>query len=150
MLVSMKKSRKMFAVGLSMAGIAMLSGCATASRASVVPLAFAAPSYSSGDAYIRALDGGLISQANGLTLSEEDKKLALQAEYKALEDAPGGQAVPWSGGSGIKGTVVAATPYQVGSQNCRQYSQTVNDDGKAVVARGAACRNDNGTWSLLE
>lgn len=129
----------------------IMSGCASASRQSAVPLAFAAPqtSYSSGDAFVRALDGGLVSKIQGANLGTEDRKLALQAEYKALEDAPGGQAVPWSGATGVNGTVVAATPYQVGTQNCRQYTQTVNVDGRAMVARGAACRNPNGTWTPL-
>ncbi len=129
----------------------LVSGCATTSKQSVVPLAFAAPqtSYSSGDAFVRALDGGLISKIDGTNLGAEDRKLALQAEYKALEDAPGGQAVPWSGATGVSGTVVAATPYQVGTQNCRQYTQTVNVDGRSLVSRGAACRNPNGTWTPL-
>lgn len=127
------------------------SGCATSSKRSSTPLAFATPqtSYSSGDAFVRALDGGLVSQIQGANLGTEDKKLALQAEYKALEDAPGGQPVPWSGATGVSGSVVAATPYQVGTQNCRQYTQTVNVDGRAMVARGAACRNPNGTWTPL-
>lgn len=129
---------------------AVTAGCATSSKRST-PLAFATPqtSYSSGDAFVRALDGGLVSQIQGANLGTEDRKLALQAEYKALEDAPGGQPVPWSGATGVSGSVVAATPYQVGTQNCRQYTQTVNVDGRAMVARGAACRNPNGTWTPL-
>jgi surface antigen len=128
-----------------------VSGCASLKKGKVTPLAFAAPqtSYSSGEAFVRALDGGLVSQIQGINLGDEDRKLALQAEYKALEDAPGGQAVPWSGASGVSGSVIAATPYQVGTQNCRQYRQTVIFDGKSTMARGAACRNPNGTWTPL-
>ena len=147
------KMRIFRTVGLGAIMVAALasSGCASLSKRSVAPLAFAAPqtSYSSGDAFVRALDGGLVSKIQGANLGDEDRKLALQAEYKALEDAPGGQSVPWSGATGVSGTVVAATPYQVGNQNCRQYTQTVSVDGRSLMARGAACRNPNGTWTPL-
>jgi len=134
-----------------LATAAITSGCATSFKRASTPLAFATPqtSFSSGDAFVRALDGGLVSQIQGANLGAEDRKLALQAEYKALEDAPGGQPVPWSGATGVSGTVVAATPYQVGTQNCRQYTQTVSVDGRSLIARGAACRNPNGTWTPL-
>lgn len=144
------RTMKLAGTGAMMVAAALLSGCATAKR-TTAPLAFASPqtSYSSGDAFVRALDGGLVSRIEGANLGAEDRKLALQAEYKALEEAPGGQAVPWSGATGVSGTVVAATPYQVGTQNCRQYMQTVNVDGRSLVSRGAACRNPNGTWTPL-
>jgi surface antigen len=45
--------------------------------------------------------------------------------------------------------VVAAAPYQVGSQNCRQYTHTITVDGKDTVSRGSACRNNDGSWSPL-
>lgn len=100
--------------------------------------------------YIQALNGGLISRVPGLKLSSGDKARALEAEYKVLEAAPGGQPVAWEG-SGVRGDVVAAAPYQVGSQNCRQYSHSVTVKSAAVpvVARGAACRNKNGSWTPL-
>lgn len=100
--------------------------------------------------YIQALNGGLISRVASVKLSSADKARALEAEYKVLEGAPSGQTVTWQG-SGVRGDVVAAVPYQVGSQNCRQYSHSVAITGAAapVVARGAACRNKNGSWTPL-
>ena len=77
-----------------------------------------------------------------------DMQRALEAEYRALEAAPGGQPVVWQG-SGVSGSVVAAAPYQVGSQNCRQYSHTLTVDGRQTVTRGAACRNEDGAWAPL-
>ena len=47
------------------------------------------------------------------------------------------------------GEVVAAQPYQVGSQNCRQYTHTVRIDGTPQSARGTACRNEDGSWTPL-
>jgi len=89
-----------------------------------------------------------VSKANGITLSTADRQRALEAEYRALEAAPGGQPVIWKG-RGVQGSVVAAAPYQVGSQNCRQYSHTVTADGRETVTRGAACRTAAGTWTPL-
>ena len=124
-----------------------LSGCSTTTAKGA--FARLSPIRSNPSApFITALDGGMISHT-GLTISDSDKQRALEAEYRALEAAPGGQPVIWSGRS-ISGQVVAAAPYQVGSQNCRQYTHTVTVAAKQTVARGSACRNDNGTWTPLE
>lgn len=99
--------------------------------------------------YIRALNGGLVSQIAGLKLSKNDKARALEAEYKALEATPSGDKVVWDGDE-THGEVVAAPPYQVGSQNCRQYTHAVSVNSAApMMARGAACRNANGSWTPL-
>lgn len=101
--------------------------------------------------YIQALRGGLVSRIPGVRLTSTDKSRALEAEYKVLETAPGGQTVVWQGSGGLKGEVVAAVPYQVGSQNCRQYSHAivVREGVPPAIARGAACRNANGSWTPL-
>ncbi|MFD1327627.1 hypothetical protein [Mycoplana ramosa] len=99
-------------------------------------------------AYIAALEGGLVSRAKGISLSAGDRQRALEAEYRALEAAPGGQPVVWQGRR-VQGSVVAAAPYQVGSQNCRQYSHTLIAGGRETVSRGAACRTAAGTWTPL-
>ena len=124
----------------------LLSGCGTASRDAGKTAATMRPETSA--SYIAALGGGVIGRTAGLSISKADRQRALEAEYRALEVARGGQPVVWEG-SGISGTVVAAAPYQVGSQNCRQYSHTVTIKGQESVARGAACRNANGTWTPL-
>jgi surface antigen len=124
----------------------LLTGCATASRDAGKTAGAMTPETSA--SYIAALGGGVIGRAIGLSISKADRQRALEAEYRALEVARGGQPVVWEG-SGISGTVVAAAPYQVGSQNCRQYSHTVTIKGQDSVARGAACRNPNGTWTPL-
>ncbi|WP_439273309.1 hypothetical protein [Pseudochrobactrum sp. HB0163] len=83
-------------------------------------------------------------------LAPSDRRAAIEAEYKALEYAPKGTAISWKGRSGTaSGEVVAAQPYQVGSQNCRQYSHNVIIDGAPQTMRGTACRNEDGSWSPL-
>ncbi|WP_190235448.1 hypothetical protein [Allorhizobium terrae] len=104
-------------------------------------------SSASASVYIRALQGGVVSHS-GADLSNGQKQRALEAEYKALETSPSGQKVTWRDDDAA-GEVVAAAPYQVGNQNCRQYKHTVTMDGKSYQGRGAACRNDDGTWTPL-
>lgn len=130
---------------------ATLSGCSSTSagRPAAGGGLFGGGSEPQGSAvYISALQGGLVSRISQTTLSRADLQRALEAEYRALEAAPGGQPVVWEG-RGVRGSVVAAAPYQVGSQNCRQYTHTVTVDGRETASRGAACRNANGTWTPL-
>lgn len=105
----------------------------------------ASPAY-----YLQALRGGLVGRMPGVKLSRSDRIRALEAEYKALESAPAGQKLAWEGADGTRGEVLAATPYTVGSQNCRQYTHAISvKGGMAQTARGAACRNPNGSWTPL-
>ncbi|SCB19400.1 Surface antigen [Rhizobium miluonense] len=142
------KLRTYFLVVPSLFAALALSGCSTTGGkgggGSLLP-----PSKPPASAtFITALDGGIVGRT-GLKLSDNDKQRALEAEYRALETAPLGQPVAWKGRN-ASGEVVAAAPYQVGSQNCRQYTHTITVDSKPTTARGAACRNDDGTWTLLE
>ncbi|MBY5411898.1 hypothetical protein HFO98_26265 [Rhizobium leguminosarum] len=122
-----------------------LSGCTTTKSAASRGIFSRKPSASA--AFITAMQGGIVGRS-GVSLTDSDKQRALEAEYRALEGAAVGQPVLWTG-KDVTGKVVAAAPYQVGSQNCRQYTHTLTVDGKDTVARGAACRNDDGSWSPL-
>ncbi len=96
------------------------------------------------------MDGGLIGGSIGSSLSATEKRSALEAEYKALEYTTSGQKVTWKGDQASRyGEVVPAQPYRVGSQDCRQYTQTVFTGGAGVTARGTACRNADGSWTPL-
>jgi surface antigen len=95
--------------------------------------------------------GGLVGGPFGARLDRADRTAAFEAEYKALEYSKGGELVTWTGRTGTAGgKVVAAQPYRVGSQDCRQFSHELTLSGAATNARGTACRNNDGTWSLLE
>ncbi|TCL76186.1 hypothetical protein [Rhizobium sp. BK251] len=133
----------------SLACAIALSGCTTNSGSSGTRGLLHLGGQSSPSApYITALQGGIVGRS-GVELSANDRQRALEAEYRALEGARSGQAITWQGSGGVSGQVVAAAPYQVGSQNCRQYTHTVTSGGKQAVARGAACRNGDGSWSPL-
>lgn len=143
-------------IGVVMLSISLLSACSTTSGSTrldetgeQVAVAVSEPETSA--YYIQALRGGLVSRIDGVKLSGSDRARALEAEYKVLEAAPSGQTVVWAGSGSLKGEVVAAVPYQVGSQNCRQYTHSITTKNSVapLVARGAACRNANGSWTPL-
>ncbi len=132
---------------LSLVVVSVLSSCATSNtRSGAGGTGLFGGGSSASVSYISSLQGGIVSRS-GIQLSRGDYNKALEAEYRALETAPGGQAVTWSGSA--KGEVVANAPYQVGNQNCRQYSHTITDNGREAKVRGAACRNADGTWTPL-
>ncbi|TPW32771.1 hypothetical protein [Pararhizobium mangrovi] len=149
------KNNRIFAV-CTMATLASLAGCSMSGPSGSAPAPQASASvsqYAGGDTgggLLSRLNGGIIGQQIGSKLPSGDRTRALKAEYNALEDAPGGQPVTWQDPSqAISGKVVAAPPYQVGSQNCRQYTHTVTIRGQEEKARGAACRNGDGSWTPL-
>ena len=135
--------------------MATLSGCMSAqstgsSQAAVGAFAGTPSSPASAAALLEALGDGLIGQEIGSELRREERRSALAAEYQALEYAQVGQPVTWRGSSDrVVGEVTAAAPYRVGSQNCRQYVHTVRSGETSRTARGTACREPDGRWSLL-
>jgi surface antigen len=137
-------------IGL-VAAMALLAGCAT-KGALDQPGGVAAPSGRkvNASAIIESMQGGLIGGPLGQGLTSAEKARALEAEYRALEHAPAGQAVAWRSDSGsVHGEAVAAQAYRVGSQDCRQFMQTVVKNGQQNTARGTACRNPDGSWTPL-
>ena len=103
------------------------------------------------DTLVTAMNGGIIATVAGGALDRRDQRKAVVAEYTALETAPVGQSVDWTNDrSGLSGQVSASQPYQVGSQNCRQYTHTLRGAGPGpVVAKGTACRAETGVWTPL-
>lgn len=98
---------------------------------------------------VEAMAGGLIGGTIGRELGARERRSALEAEYRALEYTPAGQAVSWDGTGSTRGEVVAGAPYRVGSQDCRQYIHKLYAGSQANSARGTACRNADGSWTPL-
>jgi surface antigen len=146
-----------FATGLALVvALATLSACGTTTResggGSFLPGDTPPPpGDGSTSSIIKSMRGGLIGGSVGAGLSEDEKTRALEAEYKALEYSQAGQPVAWKGDDerAVRGEAKAAQPYRVGSQDCRQYTQTVFREGQSRVARGTACRNSDGSWTPL-
>jgi surface antigen len=93
-----------------------------------------------------AIAGGLIGNAIGADLDAADRRMAMEAEYRALEYGRAGAPVQWRGRSGRYGDVVAGPIYRVNDFRCRDYTDTIYIDGRPETARGTACRQPDGTW----
>lgn len=134
-------------------GALALSGCAQGGltkATSLSPTPFAASASAQEEDSVGIIGGGLIGGALGSGLSAHARRMAIEAEYRALEATPAGEPVQWQDtASGRSGGVVAAQPYRVGSQDCRQYEHTIDAGGSQRKARGTACRNPDGSWTLL-
>lgn len=126
-----------------------LSGCATTGGSMLIGGEPRGPSTGAA-ALAAAMGGGLVGGAIGKDLDAGERRRGLEAEYRALEYGQSGQQVEWKGSAaGRSGSVVAAQPYRVGSQDCRQYTHTVTIGGQSQTARGTACRNADGSWTTL-
>lgn len=129
-----------------------LVGCSTMSgpgTENIAAQAFRGSEKPVSAAIVDAMAGGLIGRTSGVDLDQRERKRALEAEYRALEYMSAGQAVTWGRDGGRRGEVVAGSPYRVGSQDCRQYTHTVHLGTQPRITRGTACRNTDGSWTVL-
>ena len=91
--------------------------------------------------------GGMIGNRMGAAMDDEDKQRAYAAQMQALESGRSGAPVAWRNpDSGRYGSVVPGAAYQSNGVQCRPYTHTIYIDGRPQTARGAACRNPDGTW----
>ena len=103
-----------------------------------------------GEPLIGPLEGALQGADVGLSLSEADRKIALNAEYEALEYGRTGQPTRWRNRrSGNAGEVSVGSTYQVNRLDCREYTHKVSIGGRNRVVRGTACRQPDGVWRVL-
>mgnify|MGYP001818908539 CR=1 FL=1 len=94
-----------------------------------------------------AFVGGIVGNSIGQSLDEQDRILAQQAEYAALERGQSGVAQTWRNpDNGRYGEVIPSKPYRRGSNDCRDFTHKVYIDGRPQAMRGTACRNPDGTW----
>ena len=103
-----------------------------------------------GAALAGAAIGGLIGNRIGAALDDEDKQRAYEAQMQALEQGPSGAPVAWRNpDSGRYGSIVPGPAYDQRGTKCRQYTHTIYIDGRPQSARGAACRNPDGSWTPI-
>jgi surface antigen len=94
--------------------------------------------------------GGFLGNRIGAALDDEDRRRAYAAQMQALEAGPSGSPVAWRNpDSGRYGNVVPGPAYQANGSTCRSYTHTIFIDGNPQTGRGTACRNPDGTWSLV-
>lgn len=101
-------------------------------------------------AEVGPVEGGLTGADVGRSLSEAERKLALKAEYEALEYGRSGQPTAWQGRSGQnRGQINVGSSYQVNRLDCREYTHNVWIGGRLRVVKGTACREPDGVWRIV-
>ena len=100
---------------------------------------------------IGALLGFFIGQEVGASLDKADQLYAERTADVALESNPSGQSSTWSNpDSGNSGTITPVrTSYSNSGQPCREYQQTVTIGGETQQAYGTACRQEDGSWRIV-
>ena len=95
--------------------------------------------------------GAFLGSQVGQSLDRSDQLYAQQAANQAFEGGRSGSSYAWqnpdSGNSGVI-RPQGVSYYQQG-QPCRQYTQTVYVGGRAETLTGTACRNTDGTWTIV-
>ncbi|MBB5046552.1 surface antigen [Rhodopseudomonas rhenobacensis] len=93
--------------------------------------------------------GGMIGSKIGSRLDDDDRRLAYQAQLKALDDGAPGAPVPWRNpASGRYGNIVPGPAYARQGATCRGYSHTVTIAGQIEIARGTACHGPDAAWTV--
>jgi surface antigen len=97
-----------------------------------------------------AAAGGLIGAKLGPLLTEDDRKLAYDAELTALDRGASGAPVPWKNpATGHYGNIVPGPAYDQKGAQCRGFSHTITINRELKSARGTACRSPDGAWAAI-
>jgi surface antigen len=95
------------------------------------------------------IGGALLGGLAGNMLDQRDKRMAAEAQQRALETAPSGRPVAWTNpDTGHSGTVTPTRTYHSDRGYCREFQNTVVIDGKNENAYGTACRQPDGSWKV--
>jgi surface antigen len=99
-----------------------------------------------------ALIGGMIGSSIGQSLDNADRAAYNSTTQRALETSQPGQSLPWSNPkSGNSGTVTPSNYYQnADGQYCREYTQTIMVGGQKEEGYGKACRQQDGSWKIIQ
>jgi surface antigen len=95
------------------------------------------------------IGGALLGGLAGNMLDQRDKRMAAEAQQRALESAPTGNPVAWTNpDTGHSGTVTPTRTYHAGNSYCREFQNDVIIGGKSEKAYGTACRQPDGSWKV--
>ncbi len=91
--------------------------------------------------------GGMIGSQIGKDMDAEDRRYAIEAEYRALEDD---EEHRWrNADSGHYGYIKPRRSYRREGLVCREYEHTVYIDNEPETMVGTACRQYDGTWKAV-
>jgi len=98
-----------------------------------------------------ALIGAMMGSEAGASLDRADQAYMERAQTQA-QAAPIGEPIVWNNpDSGPTGTVVATREgvTQTSGKLCREYRHTVYVGGEQQDAYGTACREEDGSWTIV-
>ena len=105
------------------------------------------PAWIAGGVILGALTGGVI----GSLLDDRDKELQAQSSYRAIEQKGTGGTTSWrnpdSGHSGK--TRVNKVYRRADGTRCKDFTETINADGKSESVKGTACEQADGSWKVV-
>jgi surface antigen len=100
---------------------------------------------------VGTLLGAMAGSSIGQSLDNADMQYYNSTSQRALEVAPVGQQTTWRNpDSGNYGTVTPTRTFQEAGQYCREYNQTITVGGKTEKAYGTACRQQDGSWKVIQ
>jgi surface antigen len=96
-----------------------------------------------------ALLGGMLGNNIGHSLDNADRAAYDNASQNALET---GKSKSWKNShTGHRGTIHPHKSYTNDSgEYCREYTQSIYVSGKRHEGHGTACRQDDGTWQIVD
>ncbi len=96
--------------------------------------------------------GGLLGNRIGSQLDCQDQAYHVDTTQNALEYQPTGQTSTWKNpDSGHAGSVTPTKTYTANDGSpCREFTQTIYVDGQSEEVRATACRQDDGTWQMMD
>ncbi|MDP3725766.1 MAG: RT0821/Lpp0805 family surface protein [bacterium] len=101
---------------------------------------------------VGALAGAWLGNEVGRSLDRADRISAEQTAQRALDSSPDGRAVSWRNpNSGHSGAVMPTQTYQMANGNyCREFQQVLTVGGKQEQGYGTACRQQDGSWKIVQ
>lgn len=96
--------------------------------------------------------GAALGNSIGASLDKADMAYYNTVSQDTLENVKTGNEVAWRNpDTRTSGTITPVRTYtEVASQRyCREYQQTINIGGKSETGFGAACRQPDGTWKII-
>lgn len=98
------------------------------------------------------LAGGLIGNKIGKRLDCKDIEYHNNTAQSTLETQRIGSTETWSNpDSGHSGSITPTkTYYATDGRPCRDFTQTISVDGSMEEVRATACRQEDGTWQIVD
>lgn len=95
--------------------------------------------------------GAWLGSEVGRQMDETDRQRAAQTAGGALEREPDGESATWSNpNTGNSGSTTPLSSYETAGGVCRDFQTAAVIDGQAQSATGTACRQSDGTWTILD